>query len=241
MKISAMIFAAGLGTRLFPLTAEKPKALVEIEAKTLLERAIEKIIHAGITHIVVNTHHFSKQIADFLNIHHFEAEIIISDESEKLLDTAGGLKYAESHFQNSDHILLYNVDILSSIDLSQMLEAHLHQNALATIAVRNRATKRYFIFEKESLQLGGWKNIETCEEKLIKKMNNPIDLAFSGIHYVKRDILNFIPSAKKKSITPLYLELAAQHPIYGYWHQNDDWMDVGKYDELIKIYGNNIK
>ena len=241
MKISAMIFAAGLGTRLFPLTAEKPKALVEIGGKTLLESAIEKIIHAGITHIVINTHHFSERIIDFLNTHQFDAEIIISDETEKLLDTAGGLKYAESYFQNSNHLLLYNVDILSSINLTQMFEAHLHQNALATIAVKQRTTKRYFIFEKESLQLGGWKNIETGEEKLIREMHHPIDLAFSGIHYVKRDIFDFISSTEKKSITPLYIELASKYPIYGYWHQNDDWIDVGKYDELIKIYGNNVK
>jgi NDP-sugar pyrophosphorylase family protein len=100
MKTSAMIFAAGFGTRLLPLTANNPKALVEYQGKTLLQHAINKVMEAGIEHIVINVHHFGEQIIDFVNQQHFNAIIDISDEREKLLDTAGGLKYAEHFFTN---------------------------------------------------------------------------------------------------------------------------------------------
>jgi NDP-sugar pyrophosphorylase family protein len=117
-----MIFAAGLGTRLYPLTAHKPKALVEYQGKTLLEHALNKVMDAGIQHIVVNVHHFGEQIIDFINQHHFNAQIEISDEREQLMDTAGGLKFAEHFFKKSDQILLYNVDVISSIDLEKFVK-----------------------------------------------------------------------------------------------------------------------
>jgi NDP-sugar pyrophosphorylase family protein len=119
-----MIFAAGLGTRLYPLTANKPKALVEYQGKTLLEHALTKVIDAGIEHIVINVHHFGEQIIDFVNQHHFNAKIDISDESAKLLETAGGLKFAEPFFKNCNQILLYNVDVISNIDLKSFLISH---------------------------------------------------------------------------------------------------------------------
>ena len=116
-----MIFAAGLGTRLYPLTANKPKALVEYQGKPLLEHALLKVMEAGIRHIVINVHHFGEQIIDFVNQHHFNATIEISDEREKLMDTAGGLKFAEHFFKTSNSILLYNVDVITDMDLGKFL------------------------------------------------------------------------------------------------------------------------
>lgn len=235
MKISAMIFAAGLGTRLYPLTADKPKALVEINGQTLLEITIRKLIQNDIHDIVVNVHHFSSQIIDFLNAHHFEANILISDESRQLLDTAGGLKFAESLFSECDHILLHNVDIVSSINLKSFVTHHLSTDALATLAVKERSSSRYFIFDRPSMQLCGWKNCKENSYLTVKETPNPIELAFSGIHLIKKELLDFIPSNEKKSLTPLYLELAKKHTILGYLHQQDSWMDVGRYEDYLKI------
>ena len=246
-----MIFAAGLGTRLYPLTAHKPKALINYQGKTLLEHAINKLLEAGIHHIVINIHHFGEQIIDFVNQHHFNAKVEISDEREKLLDTAGGLKHAEHFFTNCNQILLYNVDVISSIDLKQFIESRkevdygkkspsnfegvpaagrrgsLYDN-LATLAVRHRQTNRYFLFEEPNLRLCGWENTKTNEKKLCYDVDKTIPLAFSGIHIVDKKIFEFIPKNEKISFTPLYLELAKKHLIQGYLHDEDSWKDMGK-------------
>ncbi|MDR3047852.1 MAG: NTP transferase domain-containing protein [Bacteroidales bacterium] len=232
MNISAMILAAGLGTRLAPLTNDKPKALVEVGKKTLLEQAINKVIGANIHQIVINIHHFGNQIVDFVNQHSFDADILISDETPLLKDTAGGFKQAENFFLHSDHILLYNVDILSSIDLMMMQQTHIEQDNLATIAVRDRQTERYFIFDQKNMQLCGWKNNKTGEVRMNCPTENPVDYAFSGIHFVKKNMLNYIQNDQKLSFTPLYLELCKQEKIVGYLHQNDAWNDVGKLSEI---------
>lgn len=240
MKTSAMIFAAGLGSRLFPLTENKPKALVSVDGITLLENAIRKIIEAGINHIVVNIHHFGEQIVDFLNKHPFPATIEISDEREMLLDTAGGLKNAEHFFKHSDHILLYNVDIQSSIDLQKLIRQHVANDDLASLAVRDRKTFRYFLFNPENMRLSGWENRKTGERITSTPLPEYTSLAFSGIHVVKKDILAMIPK-EKLSFTPLYLDLAKEYSIRGYLHQQDEWLDFGKYNELREIYGDRIR
>ncbi|MDR2972967.1 MAG: NTP transferase domain-containing protein, partial [Bacteroidales bacterium] len=204
-----MIFAAGLGTRLYPLTANKPKALVEYQGKTLLEQALYKVLDAGIKHIVINVHHFGEQIIEFINQHHFNAQIEISDEREKLMDTAGGLKFAEPLFKKSDNILLYNVDVISSIDLKRFCNNSQFsilnsQFSIASLAVRHRKTSRYFLFEEPELRLCGWENTKTNEKKICYKVDNPTALAFSGIHIVNKKILDLIPKNKKISFTPLY-------------------------------------
>jgi len=230
--VKAMIFAAGLGTRLYPLTADKPKALVRIDGKTLLQNAIETVARAGIHEIVVNTHHFSDQIKNFIATHSFDTDIQISDESNQLLDTAGGLKFAEPLFANATDILLYNVDILSSINLSQLIQYHIDSQSLATLAVKNRFTSRFFIFDNNTMQLCGWQNNKTGEKLLPRPTTHELPLAFSGIHVVKKEILNFIPDNQKLSMTPLYLQLSENQVIKGYLHEDDTWMDIGKYDDL---------
>ena len=234
-NICAMVFAAGLGTRLYPLTKDRPKALVEIHGKTLLETVIQRIIDSGIRHIVVNVHHFSDLMKEYLASHPFDADIRISDETDFLLDTGGGLKFAEPLFGNARHILLHNVDILSTIDLNKLVDSHITSGAMATLAVRQRNTSRYLIFERATMRLCGWENVKTGEKRMEVPCTDGVPLGFSGIHVVRRDILDHIPSGQKLSMTPLYLDLAAQHPIYGYLHQNGQWMDVGKYDDVVRL------
>ena len=235
-----MIFAAGLGTRLFPLTATKPKALVEFQGKTLLEHALTKILEADIQHIVINVHHFGEQIIDFINQHHFNAKIEISDEREKLLETAGGLKFAANYFKECDQILLYNVDVISSIDLKKIINYNAESSSsisltnqqkaetIAALAVQHRTTTRYFLFEEPELNLCGWKNTKTNEKIICYEAENAIPLAFSGIHVVNKKILDLIPKNEKISFTPLYVELAKNYIIKGYLHDEDTWWDMGR-------------
>jgi NDP-sugar pyrophosphorylase family protein len=233
-NISAMIFAAGLGTRLYPLTADKPKALVQFQGKTLLEHAIQKLISSDIHHIVINVHHFADQIIDFVQSHSFDAHIEISNETELLLDTAGGFRKAAPFFKNSEHILLYNVDIISNINLSNLYSEHLTHKHLATLAVKERETARHFILDHNSLQLCGWNNSNTGETLWSNQTQKPIQVGFSGIHIVNIEILKFIPENNKLSFTPLYLELTKKYPIYGYLHNQDDWKDMGKWEDFQK-------
>ena len=235
MSCVAMIFAAGLGTRLYPLTADRPKALVEVCGKPLLEHVINKLTSNGFDKIVINVHHFADKIINFINDNNFNADIRISDERQELLDTAGGLKFAEPLFQGADNILMYNVDILSDIDLKKLYQYHVEHGALATLAVKRRETSRYFIFDENNMQLAGWKDIGTGELKKIRDFAAGVDLAFSGIHIVRREILDYIPLGKKFSMTPLYLELAGSHTVIAYDHSHDTWCDVGKIDVLERL------
>lgn len=232
--ISAMIFAAGLGTRLFPLTADKPKALVEIKGKTLLERAILKLESAGIEHIVINIHHFGEKIIEFLKQHRFSAQIEISDERNLLLDTAGGLKFAEPLLRNSEHILLYNVDIISDINLENLYNFHLKSGAAATLAVRNRNSSRHLLFD-EQMTLCGWRNHKSGEEIWARNVAYTNEFAFSGIHIIRRELLSKIPDNTKLSITPFYLESAKKHLIKGFLHNENFWMDCGKIEDIQTI------
>ena len=230
-NISAMIFAAGLGTRLYPLTADKPKALVEYQGKTLLEHVLSKIIDTGIRHIVVNVHHFPDLIIQYLNKHPHNAEIVISDERDYLRDTGGGLKFAANLLANSENILLHNVDILSDLDLGQLIDYHENQGALATLAVRQRKTSRYFLFDEE-MKLCGWRNSKTGEEILSRETSSYQELAFSGIHVVRRELIDLIPSAEKQSITPIYVELSKTQLLKGFLHNEGHWKDMGKIEDF---------
>lgn len=235
-KITAFVFAAGLGTRLYPLTADRSKAMVLYHNRPLIEHAINKIIEAGIHDIVINVHHFPDQIIEFVHNHHFDARIRFSDERAYLRDTAGGLKFAEPFLKDSHFLLLYNVDILTDLDLREMFRAHLDTKSDVTLAVRDRKTSRYFVFDSDNLQLCGWKNVSTEEQVLSKNVQNRLlDLAFSGVHIMNTDFVQFIPSVEKSSLTPLYLQLMDKHKITGFLHQKDQWMDVGKYEEFKNI------
>lgn len=230
-KTSAMVFAAGLGTRLYPLTANKPKALVEYQGKPLIEHVLQRIINCGIAHIVVNVHHFPDLIIQYLNEHPYDAEIEISDERDYLRDTGGGLKFAAQYFQNSENILLHNVDIISDIDLNLLIDHHVQNKSLATLAIRQRNSSRYLLFD-EQMTLYGWRNSKTGEEIRSKKAGAYTPYAFSGIHVIQREFIDLIPSVEKQSITPIYVDLARTHPIKGFLHNEGHWRDMGKIEDF---------
>lgn len=227
--MQAMIFAAGLGTRLKDETADQPKALVDVGGKPLLQRTIEKLSVEGATRIVVNVHHFAPQIIDFINSKNWGIPVLISDESDKLLETGGGLKFASHLFSPDEPILIYNVDILSNLNLQDVFAQHTKSNAVATLVVRQRETQRYFKFDGEH-NLVGWINKKTGETKISRSENfrEATEMAFSGIHIVEPEIFDFMPDEDRFSIVQVYLELAKTKKIKGYFDNSELWMDVGK-------------
>lgn len=229
-----MVFAAGLGTRLRPLTDSKPKALIELGGKTFLENVITKLIHFSVDEIVVNVHHFAGQIIDFLEQNNnFGITIHISDERGQLLDTGGGLKKAAPFLAGGEPVIIYNVDILSDISLSEVVEYHKRKRALATIVVRKRETQRYLLFDEDS-RLIGWKNTATGEEKISipGKSESATPLAFSGIHVISPGIFRHINQEGRFSIIGTYLELSKKHKIIGYRDRSGYWMDIGRPEQL---------
>ena len=142
-----------------------------------------------------------------------------------------------NHLYQSLVLFLHNVDILSDLDLKKMIDSHIDSHAWATLAVRERETSRYLLFEKATMRLCGWKNVKSGEIRQILPMKEELALGFSGIHVVKREILDLIPAGQKLSMTPLYLDLAQDHTINGYLHHEGQWMDVGKYEDVKKLMG----
>ena len=236
-----MIFAAGLGTRLLSETSDKPKALVEINGKTLLQRTIEKLKNEGITEIVINVHHFSEKIKTFLKENDFGIQIYVSDENEKLLDTGGGLKKAAAFFTGNEPILIHNVDIISDFSLKKLTEFHEKTGALATLVVRKRKSQRYLKFDANN-RLAGWINKKNGETKISVRENfeDAVEVAFSGIHIVQPEILTLMPEEDKFSIIDLYIELAKTHVIESYLDNSEVWMDLGKPEELAKARRENL-
>lgn len=229
--MKAMIFAAGLGTRLFPITKDKPKALAPFKDNTLLGYNLNFLAQQGITKFVINTHHFANKIEEYLESNNnFGLDIQLSYE-ENLLDTAGGLAKAAHFFDKDDNVLLYNVDVISNIDIQKMLDFHIEQNAAATLAVRNRLTSRYLLFNSDNI-LVGWRNRNTDEEISCRESKNSNELAFSGIHWINMSLINKL-EIKKSSIIPFYLEEGKDHNILAYKHDNDYWFDCGKPETLL--------
>jgi NDP-sugar pyrophosphorylase family protein len=230
----AMIFAAGLGTRLYPLTLNKPKALVEIAGKTLLLMAIEKVSQAGYNDLVINIHHFGDQIIQFLKQNNnFGLSITISDERNQLLDTGGGILKAKPFLVGDEPFLVYNVDVLSNIDLQLFRKYHMERGGLATLVVRDRKTARYLAFD-ESMQLSGWKNIKTGDEISIRNILDCSLLAFSGVQLIEPAVFKLISETGSFPLIPLYLRLAADHRIMGYHDNSSLWMDLGKPEQIIE-------
>lgn len=232
--MEAFILAAGLGTRLQPLTNTRPKALVEIGGTTLLERNIANLAKYGFRKIVVNIHHFPDMMTEFLNTHHFDAEILISDERDKLLDTGGALKKAARLFTGKSPILIHNVDILSSINLREVYDKHVGNGNLVTLLVSRRKTSRYLLFGKKGT-LAGWEN--TAKNEILwtgTPLQSTKRMAFSGIHIVNPELLEMLPPEDTYPIIPEYLRLAKDHKIQGLEHPAGDWLDVGK-PETLKL------
>jgi NDP-sugar pyrophosphorylase family protein len=227
--MKAMILAAGLGTRLRPLTDNMPKALVVVDGKTLLEHAINHVRAYGIREVIINVHHFPAMIRDFLQEHHnFGIDISISDESDELLETGGGLKKAGWFFGDGKPFLVRNSDVLSDLDLAALLDHHRHSGALATLAVRKRETSRYFLFDEMNL-LCGWENCKTGERKVTRAAATLRSLAFSGIQVVNPEIFPLITETGSFSLTSMYLRLSASKSISGYLETGSLWKDAGKF------------
>ncbi len=231
--MKALVFAAGLGTRLLEETKNKPKALVEIGGKTLLQRSIDKLRNEGVNEVVVNVHHYSEMMKAFIDNYDFGIPVLISDESGKLLNTGGGLKKAAPLLTGTEPILIYNVDILSTVNLKELVKCHVDSKALATLTVRDRKTERYLKFDTQK-KLVGWLNKKTGETKISvqKRFENAVEKTFSGIQVVQPEIFNYMPAEDCFSIIDFYLELAKTKTIRGYYDESDLWMDVGKPEQL---------
>ena len=230
--MQAMILAAGLGTRLKPITNEIPKALVEVNGVTLLEIAIRKLIENDFRRIIINVYHFADKVKEFLNKNTFAADIIISDESELLLETGGGIKNAKGYFDESP-ILIHNVDIISNLDLKEFYQYHLSDDSAASLVVSNRISNRYLLFNEENI-LCGWQDIKKDEKIIVRNESKLNQLAFNGIHILNPGLIDLFPGEKVFSIIKAYLKIAATEDIHAYMSNDIKWVDVGKVDSLEK-------
>jgi NDP-sugar pyrophosphorylase family protein len=232
--MKAMIFAAGLGKRLGNITENIPKALVDINGKTALQRAVEKCSASGFKDIIINVHHFADMVeTEVEKLKGLGFEISVSDERDLLLENGGGL-YKARNFFDKNPFLLYNVDIISDFDLGALYKLHLEKKGLATLAVRHRPGKRFLLVDSEG-QLRGWRNISTGEQILtISKDDDLNEIAFSSMHIVEPEIFNYMHEGIY-SMIDLYLKLAANHNIYTLKHDEGYWIDVGTPESLEQV------
>ena len=229
-----MILAAGLGSRLKPFTDQHPKALAQVNGKSLLQRNVEYLHSYGITDILVNVHHFATQITAAIEENQgWGCTIRISDETGELLETGGGIKKAAWFFETDEEpFLLLNVDILTDIDLKEMEQYHRKRGALATLAVSERETSRYFLFDPEST-LCGWENIKTGEKVITRPEATSLKRkAFSGLHMISPAIFKLMRQSGKFSMVEVYLDLSPSNAIAGYEPQGKQVIDVGKPESI---------
>ncbi len=237
--MKAMILAAGLGTRLKPITDTIPKALVKIDGKPLLQHIIEKLKRAGADEIIINIHHLGHLIVDFLEKKdNFGMKIMISDETNQLLDTGGGLKQVGTLFDINESLLIHNVDILSDIDLQYFYNEHKkeEQQRLSSLIVSERETSRYLLFDKKET-LKGWINITTNEVKptKLKDITHLTKKAFTGIHILSPQAFELMKNENEKfSIIDFYLKYCYEKNIVAYTPKNINILDIGKLNTLEK-------
>ena len=242
IETTAMILAAGLGTRLKTLTQDKPKALVPLNGKPLLQHCIENLIANGFHHIVINVHHFGDQIIDFVDSHYFDADIQISDERDLLMDTGGGIVKATPLFKESKAVLVHNVDIISDVNLGEMSQQFLDSGDDAWLLTQDRETNRKLLFDEEN-QLEGWMNKAEQQYKWVHDANTALrqaqgpqlydfkEMAFSGLHFFRSNLFAEF-EVKRSSVIDLYLYLAKTHRIVSKPIQPDYWFDLGKPEQL---------
>lgn len=227
-----MIFAAGLGTRFKPWTNSHPKALARVNGKSLLERNIEYLQQYGIRDVIVNVHHFADQVTDAITQNSgWGSNVIISDETNEVLETGGGLLKAQDLFKRGEKFITSNVDILTDLDLGKLIAFHEAHNPLISFAVTSRKTSRYFLFD-ENDRLCGWRNTKTGVERIVIPKRGLIEKAYSCVVVFEPEIFTLIPFHGKFSLVDVYLELAADHLILGYDHTGDRFVDVGKPDSI---------
>jgi len=242
--MKAMILAAGRGTRLRPLTDDRPKALVEVAGRTLLEIALKRLDDVGIRDVIINIHHYADMILDYVKSHdNFNMRIEFSRE-ENLLDTGGGLKNAAHFFlrdsaSSEEPFILHNVDVISTIDLQHMVRIHVDHDALATLAVQNRATSRYLLFDGQGELCGRRaapnENLERNEPEMARPAGKVLPLAFSGIHVISPRIFSRMEENGAFSIITTYLRLAAQGArILAYRADDSYWRDLGRPEHIAQ-------
>jgi NDP-sugar pyrophosphorylase family protein len=241
--MKAMIFSAGLGTRFKPWTDKNPKALAVVNGKSLLQRNIEYLQKYGINDVVVNVHHFADQLIEaIMKSKGWGSKITISDESDELLETGGGLLKAKEFFTPGERFITCNADILTDLDINKLVSFHTKKNALTTFGVTKRKTSRYLLFD-ENHRLCGWRNATTGEEKgpiltFPKEegiKNTIVEKAYSCVVAFEYEIFQLMEEkgfTGKFSLIDVYLALAAQHLIFGYDHTGDRMVDVGKPDSI---------
>ncbi len=245
MVKKAFIFAAGLGTRLKPLTDTLPKALVPVAGKPLIEHVVRKLKSAGIDEAVVNVHHFADMVQEWADNQDI-MKLDVSDERQLLLETGGAILHAREHLQGCGHFLIHNVDILSDCDLGWFM-SQVRPDALATLLVSDRKSSRYLLFNPDTMRLEGWTNEKTGELRLAglhvdeKKCRK---LAFSGIHIMSDEVLSvmenyartrgmyIVTDTPKFSVIDFYLDMCHLYNIYGVCAENLNLIDVGKLDTL---------
>lgn len=239
--MKAIVFAAGLGTRLKPFTEHHPKALVEVNDEPMLARAIKRLIRSGITDIVVNVHHFAEQIISYLEANdNFGANIIISDERDLLLDTGGGIRKAAEYLSGSEPFVACNADILTDLPLNEMISFHKDSAADVTLLTKHRETSRYLYFSEDSMRLAGWVNKKNEESRPagFVPQNDMAELAFGGYHIISQKALGLLceqPEDVPFGIVPWYLdnidniEIKAYCPTYPY-----QWFDIGSPETLSR-------
>lgn len=228
----ALLFAAGLGTRLKPFTDNHPKALAVVNGKTLLERNIQYLKGFGIEEFVINVHHFSDQILDFLDKNeNFGLNIQISDESDEVLETGGGLVKAKE-LLGDQPFLVMNVDILTDLNISELIKFHRDNQPLVSLAVSDRESSRKLLFEQNN-QLKGWKNLNSGEE-IIASEKPLTEKAFSGIHIIDPAIFDKMPTTGKFSIMTTYMELMKTEKIMGFDHSGGILVDVGRPESVLE-------
>lgn len=231
----AMILAAGLGTRLRPLTNDRPKALVEVAGRTLLEITLRRLASLGVRDVIVNVHHFADMVVEYLQKNDNLGMRVEVSREDVLLDTGGGLKKAAWFFlekeNQSEPFILHNVDVISTIDLARMVKAHLETRTLATLAVQERKTSRYLLFDDHN-RLCGRRTGDRAPE-LVREVSQPHAWAFSGIHVISTRMLQMITEEGVFSIINSYLRLAGEgESIVGFRADGYAWRDLGKQENV---------
>jgi len=232
--MKAIILAAGLGTRLRPITEKIPKALIEVNGTPMIERVLLKLKSHGVADVIINLHHYPEMIKIFLESkNNFGLNISYSDETDQVLETGGGLLRASWFFNDGEPFFVHNVDVISNVDLTEMWEFHKKHNSLATLFVQNRNSSRYLLFNEDHL-LKGWANIKTGETIKVDGSGQGLTkLAFNGIHIIDPKIFTLIKKTGVFSIIGPYLELAGKYPIRGFSSVSAKYIDIGKPESLL--------
>lgn len=232
--MKAMIFSAGLGTRFKPWTDKHPKALAVVNGKTLLQRNIEYLQQYDIRNVVVNIHHFPDQIREAVEKNKgWGSNVTLSDESDQLLETGGGLLKARDLLRDCGSFLTINVDILTDLNLKSFLSKHQQEGADITLAVADRDTSRYLLFNKYN-RLVGWRNVDSGQERIAIHAKDMFPKAYSGLAIFEEAVLDRIPLSGAFSLIDLYLALAPDNKIAGFDHSGSRFIDVGKPESTAK-------